>query len=325
MDTSSAAVDALNDTRSANVRLWLAGGLFLLLALVFLLLPQFTTNFSFAFYAMLWVIMASGLNIMVGFTGYLPFGYVAFYGVGAYATGICYKTLGLPVSVSILASGVTAVLLSLLFSPTLKLRGVYFGIVSLALATVCRLTIANMPSSVTGGSVGLMLTGANDPLQSYYAMLALLVLTLGSVLWLSQARLGKVLKAIRDDPEAAEVLGINVPRARLKAWMLSALFAGMVGGIEAWYTNVVDPEAAFGVLISAKSIVYAMAGGFGTVIGPVLGALALLGIDNLIWRQFPLINMLLLGAVIIGLILFLPRGIVGSLLKHKPDWRRYVA
>jgi branched-chain amino acid transport system permease protein len=78
-------------------------------------------------------------------------------------------------------------------------------------------------------------------------------------------------------------------------------------------------------LISAKSIVYAMAGGFGTIIGPVIGALALLGIDNLIWRQFPLINMLLLGAVIIGLILFLPRGIVGSLLKRKPDWRRYVA
>ncbi|MEO6959384.1 MAG: branched-chain amino acid ABC transporter permease, partial [Burkholderiaceae bacterium] len=162
-------------------------------------------------------------------------------------------------------------------------------------------------------------------LQSYYSLLVLFVATLGFVLWLSQSRLGKTLKAVRDDAEAASVMGIDVPRVRLKAWMVTALLSGMAGGIEAWYTNAIDPEASFAILISAKSIIYAMAGGFGTIVGPVLGTLALLGIDDLIWMRFPLINMLLLGIVIMALILFLPRGIVGSLLKRKPQWRRYVA
>ncbi|CPK92310.1 putative branched-chain amino acid transport permease [Bordetella pertussis] len=87
---------------------------------------------------------------------------------------------------------------------------------------------------------------------------------------------------------------------------------------------MVDPEYAFHVLITAKSIIYAMAGGFGTIIGPVVGTLALLGIDHLIWQKFPVLN-LLLGLVIVLLMLFLPRGIVGSLLKRYPQLRQYIA
>ena len=139
------------------------------------------------------------------------------------------------------------------------------------------------------------------------------------------SRLGKALKAIRDDDAAAACVGIHVPRTRLKAWLLAALFPALAGGIEAWYTNVVDPEYAFHVLITAKSIIYAMAGGFGTIIGPVVGTLALLGIDHLIWQKFPVLNLLLLGLVIVLLMLFLPRGIVGSLLKRYPQLRQYIA
>ncbi|NYT79163.1 branched-chain amino acid ABC transporter permease [Alcaligenaceae bacterium] len=315
----------LQNIHTNNSKTWLAGGFFLFLALIFLFTPQVTSNFSFAFYAMFWIIMASALNIMVGFTGYMPFGYVAFYGIGSYATAVCFKTFEFPIAFSIGASGLAAVLLSLLFSPILKLRSAYFAIVSLALAVVCRLVISNLPSSFAGGGQGMILASSNNPLQSYYALLVLFTVTLIFVLWLSQSRLGKMLKAIRDDAEAASVMGINVPRVRLKAWIVTALFSGLAGGIEAWYTNVVDPEASFAILISAKSIVYAMAGGFGTIIGPVLGTLVLLSIDDLIWMRFPLVNMLLLGLVIMALILFLPRGIVGSFLRRKPEWRRYVA
>ncbi|MFT3779141.1 MAG: branched-chain amino acid ABC transporter permease [Ottowia sp.] len=306
-------------------RLRIAGAFFLLVALGFTLAPYFSENLSFAFYAMLWVVMASALNIMAGFTGYMPFGFVAFYGVGAYAAGMCIKSFGLPVGAGIAAAVVAGMVLSLLFSPTLRLRGVYFGIVSLALATVCRLVIINLPSEITGGSSGLMLAAANDPRASYFAMLGLLVVTLSIVLWLSGSRLGKLLRAIRDDADAAEVLGVNVGRARLKAWVITAALAGGAGGIEAWYTNVIDPEAAFNVLVSAKSIVYAMAGGFGTIVGPVVGALALLGIDDLIWQRFPLLNMLLLGLLILGLITFAPHGLVGTAVKRWPALRRYIA
>ncbi|RYF60271.1 MAG: branched-chain amino acid ABC transporter permease [Comamonadaceae bacterium] len=306
-------------------RLKIAAGFFLVIAFAFAAIPVLEANFSFAFYAMVWIVMASALNIMAGFTGYMPFGFVAFYGVGAYMTGICIKSFGLPVGAGILGAAVGAVILSVLFSPTLRLRGVYFGIVSLALASVCRLVVINLPSGLTGGSSGLILAASNDPRASYYTMLGLLVATLGFVLWLSGSRSGKLLRAIRDDPDAAEALGVNVRLERLKAWVMTAAFAGMVGGIEAWYTNVVDPEAAFNMLISAKSIVYAMAGGFGTVVGPVVGALALLGIDNLIWQRFPVLNMLLLGLLILGLITFAPHGLVGSAVKRWPALRRYIA
>lgn len=318
------ATTALPQRRNDSRRL-VAGGLFAAIAVFFLAVPFVTGNLSFAFYAMLWVVMASALNIMAGFTGYMPFGFVAFYGTGAYTMGVCLKTAGFPVELSILAAAAGAVLVSLMFAPTLKLRGVYFGIVSLALATVCRLVVINLPESITGGSSGLILAAANDPRASYFAMLALLVTTLVVVLWLSGSRMGKLLRAIRDDADAAEVLGVNVPLTRLKAWALTAALAGAVGGIEAWYTNVIDPEAAFSILVSAKSIVYAMAGGIGTVIGPVVGALVLLGVDHLIWQRFPLLNMLLLGLLIVGLITFAPHGVVGSVIKRWPALRRYLA
>lgn len=319
------AVDARQDREGERLRGWIAGVFFAIVISTLALVPALIGNTSFAFYLMLWITMASALNIVVGFTGYLPFGYVVFYGIGGYATGICYKVLGWPIPLALVAAALAGISLALILAPTLRLKGVYFGIVSLALATIVRLVISNLPSGITGGSMGLILAPSNNPTHSYYAMLLVMAATLVCVLWLSQSALGKALKAIRDDDGAAACIGIDVPRTRLIAWLLAALFPALAGGVEAWHTNIIDPEYAFHVLITAKSVVYAMAGGFGTVIGPVIGAMALLGIDHVIWQKFPLINLLLLGLVIIALMLFLPRGIVGTLLKRRPRLRRYIA
>lgn len=314
-----------HDKKIERLRYLIALGLFACLTAALASVPLFAANASFAFYLMVWIAMATGMNICVGFTGYLPFGYVVFYGVGAYATGICYKILGLPILVSLLAAGLAGAVIALLMTPTLRLKGVYFGIVSLGLATIVRLLISNLPEDYTGGSMGLILARANNPAHSYYAMLTVMALALGIVLWLSTSRLGRQLRAIKDDDDAAACVGINVPRVRLKAWILAAIIPALVGGVEAWYTNVVDPEYSFHVLITAKSIIYGMAGGFGTIIGPVVGAIALVGIDHIIWERFPLVNLLLLGLVIVLLMLFLPRGVVGGLLKRRPELRRYIA
>ncbi len=313
------------DQNIEKLKYLIAFCLFAALTVGLALIPVFSANASFAFYLMLWIAMATGMNICVGFTGYLPFGYVVFYGIGAYATGICYKILGLPILPSLVVAGLSGAAVALLMTPTLRLKGVYFSIVSLGLATIVRLLISNLPDSYTGGSMGLILARANNPVHSYYAMLIVMVLALGIVLWLSSSRLGRVLKAIKDDDMAAACIGVDVPRARLKAWVLAAIIPALVGGVEAWYTNVVDPEYSFHVLLTAKSIIYGMAGGFGTITGPLVGAIALVGIDHVIWERFPIINLLLLGVVIILLMLFLPRGIVGSLLKRKPNLRRYIA
>lgn len=285
------------------------------------LLPIYGFSLAFWFYLLLWISLASGLNIMAGFTGYLPFGYVAFYGIGAYATAVAVKMYGLPIWAGFIAAAAAGAILSLLFARTLVLRGIYFSIVSLALAVICRLLIANMPEDVAGGPYGIAI-GASNPVGAYYAMLALMLATLLTVTWLAQSRLGMALRAIRDDPDTAETLGVNIGRARLKAWVLSAVIASLTGAIEAWYTSIVDTETAFNLLVSTKAVIFAVAGGLGTVIGPVVGTVVMLIIDDLIWQNFPILNVFLLGLVIVLLMMFLPSGIVGSLIRYKPSLRR---
>jgi branched-chain amino acid transport system permease protein len=254
----------------------------------------------------------------------MPFGFVAFYGVGAFTTAILVKSLGFPVLLALPFSGAAGVLLGLLFAPTLRLSGIYFAIVSLALAGICRLVISNMPEEITGGSFGLQLGSRAEPVHSFYVMMAVMLLALATILWLSRSRLGKALRAVRDDAEAADMMGVNVTRVRLYGWLIAAFFPAVCGGVEAWYTNVVDTETAFNTLTTAKTVIYAVAGGLGTVTGPILGAVVMVWLDELIWRQFPLLNLLILGVATVMLVLFLPRGIVGTILRRRPEWRRYI-
>lgn len=312
------------DDRSDSIKMIVWVGISLVLVLAFAVLPASGTNLSFWFYTMMWLVMASAFNFVAGLTGYMPFGYVVFYGVGAYATGILYKSFDFPILVALAGAGVAGILVALLMAPTLRLRGVYFGIVSLALAMAVKLMISLLPSEIAGGSIGLILASANDPVKSYYVMVALLAATLAAGAWLSMSSIGISLRAIRDDREAAEIVGINVTRVRLIAWTVAAMFPALAGGAEAWYTNAIDLESSFNLLVTAKSIVYAMAGGLGYLLGPIVGTLTLYGIDQLIWRNFPTLNLLLLGLAIIVMMLVLPRGIVGGFARRFSRFRRLI-
>lgn len=319
MSISTASEDQVAIIRN---RIWY--GLLFALTVWLALVPVTGGNLPFYFYLMLWITMASAFNIISGFTGYMPFGYVAFYGIGAFTTAILTKKLGVSVYFSIPVAGLAGVILSLLFAKTLKLSGIYFAIVSLALSVILRLVITNMPEEITGGSFGISLGSRAEPVKSFYFMLVTLLAALSTAAWLARSRLGKALKAIRDDSEAAAVMGINVPRARLLAWMIAAFFPAICGGIEAWYTNIVDTETAFDILITAKTIIYSIAGGLGTVTGPIVGTVIMVVLDDLIWQQFPLLNLFLLGLVIVLLIQFMPRGIVGTMMRVWPVLRRYI-
>jgi branched-chain amino acid transport system permease protein len=273
---------------------------------------------------MLWVTMASAFNVAAGYAGYMPFGYVAFYGVGAFTTAILVKKLGLAVLVALPASALAGVILALLFAPTLRLTGIYFAIVSLALASVCRLVVSGLPEHVAGGSLGIQLGSSAHPVEAYYLMLAIMAVALVSIYAMSRARLGKALCSIRDDATAASMLGVDVARVRLKGWIIAAVFPALCGGVEAWFSNVVDPDTAFSTLTTAKTIVYAVAGGLGSVTGPVVGAVVFSLIDEAIWRQFPALNFLILGLATVAFVLFLPRGLVGAVQNLKPAWRKYI-
>lgn len=279
---------------------------------------------AFMFYLLFWVTLASAFNIIYGFVGYLPFGYVMFYGIGTYVTAVLWSRLHVPIPLCVLASGLVGMLLSLIFAPTLRLKGIYFAIVNFSCAMVLRIVISNLPSEWAGGSLGITLSGAYDPVTSYYLILALALVTVAAAYRLSRSRLGIALRCIRDDQAAAEVMGINVAACRLKAWVLAALFPSLAGGLEAWHTAIVDPDTAFNLMVTTKAVVYAMFGGLGTITGPVLGTAFMYTLDDFIWGTFPLLNLLVLGIMIVFLVLFLPRGIVGSATRRWPRLRQMV-
>jgi branched-chain amino acid transport system permease protein len=324
MNETAALSRAADRQRADRVYFTLAALLGGAVIVYFAIVPLVGANLAFHFYLMLWITMASGFNVSAGFSGYMPFGYVAFYGVGAFTTAILVKKAGFPALAALPLSGLAGIVLALLFAPTLRLSGIYFAIVSLALAAICRLVITNMPEEITGGSFGLQLGSHAEPVLAFYVMMVVMMAALGTILWLSRSRLGKALRAVRDDAEAADMMGVNTTRVRLYGWLIAAFFPAVCGGVEAWYTNVVDTETSFNTLITAKTVIYAIAGGLGTVAGPVVGALAMVWLDELIWRRFPLLNLLILGVATVLLVLFLPRGIVGTLLRWRPQWRRYV-
>lgn len=298
---------------------------FLTVLVIFLsTVPFLPVSLPYYFYMLFWITMASAFNIIYGFVGYLPFGYVMFYGVGTYVTAVLWSRFQIPVPFAVLISGAAGIVLSIIFAPTLRLKGIYFAIVNFSCAMVLRIVVANLPEKWSGGSFGITLSDAYQPMTSYYFMLALTLVTVMVALMVARSRLGIALCCVRDDEAAAEVMGINVPFSRLKAWVLAALFPSLAGGIEAWFTAIVDPDTSFNMMATAKTVVYAMFGGLGTITGPVFGAVFMYGLDDFIWGRFPVLNLLVIGCMIVFLILFLPRGIVGSMKLKWPKLRQII-
>ncbi|GIX45966.1 MAG: branched-chain amino acid ABC transporter permease [Candidatus Tectimicrobiota bacterium] len=296
-------------------------GLMLLGGGFFLLAPLLYRSLSLFVFFLMYLALTQSFNLIYGYTGYVPFGHVAFFGVGAYTTAILRANYGVPMLPAILGGAVVAQLLALLVMPTLRLRGVYFAIVNFSISEAMRVICANLPTDFSGGSFGISLSRYYNPVASYYAMLAVAALALLTVWWVTRARLHIRLKAIKEDDLAAEVLGIDTTRAKALAWQLTALFPGLAGGVNAWFTAVVDPSTAFNSVITVTTITYTVFGGAGTLIGPVLGTLVLYALNDFVWSLFPFANLLVFGLVLTGVVLLMPQGVVGLLVSRFPRLR----
>jgi branched-chain amino acid transport system permease protein len=259
---------------------------------------------------------AEGVNVIYGFTGYLPFGYVGFFGAGAYGFSLMVIHLQAPPLLALPVGAGAAVALGLLLTPLFRLSGAYFSIANLA-AALAVLQVVSNPNleSITKGPYGISLSGVFNPTLAYGTALAVLAATLGLVIYLRNSRFGMALQAIREDPISASMAGINVVRERIIAWLLSALIAGLAGGVFAWYVSVFYPETVFSGEFTIFAIVFALFGGNATVTGPILGVVILYGLYNAVGISTPQYFQLIYGALIMGLVLFLPNGLV-SLLRH---------
>jgi branched-chain amino acid transport system permease protein len=282
---------------------------------------------NFVFYAgytvLQFVVLATAWNILGGFTGYVNFGSAAFFAVGAYTTIALNKALGLPLPLLIPIAGLVGGLIGLGAGYlTLRLRGVFFAIATLALAVVLETLITNW-DYVGGASGAYVIPPASVPFFDNYIealfclMLLLAVVAVGIARYIARSKIGRGLAAIRDDEMAAEVMGVPTLRLKLISTTLSGALLAIAGAPYPFYVTYVEPASAFNLTYAVNAIAMPMIGGTTTWFGPVIGAL-LLGVMQQ-WATVTIsseLNLLMVGVILVGFVILAPQGIVGLFRKY---------
>lgn len=268
----------------------------------------------------MYAVLAQSWNFIGGLTGYPSFATAAFFGLGAYTSGVLLNN-GAPVIVGWGVAGLVALVFAgFIGGAILHLRGHYFAIASLIIAEMLR-EIVNTTPDVTGGGMGLNLPvlkmSVDAQAQLFFAvMMALAVLATATAIVVQHSKLGFGLRCIQQNEDAANILGINTYAYKTVAFMLSAVYVGVAGAIYASWVNYIEPPDVFDVLLAIKPLVMVLLGGLGTIFGPVIGAVVLLAFEEVVWRNFLTIHAAALGVIIVLLVLFLPNGLL-SLVRER--------
>ena len=339
-------------------RLWLGTALIglTLLALPFALAYAGTAWVRIANFAILYILLALGLNIVVGFAGLLDLGYIAFYAVGAYAYALLaspHFDLHLPFWVILPIGAALAAFFGLLLgAPTLKLRGDYLAIVTLGFGEIVRIFLNNLsrPVNLTNGPQGVAgidpfridgfdfaqyqtLLGLqfSGPIKYYYLLLAVVIAVIVINLRLQNSRIGRAWEAIREDEIAASAMGINTRNVKLLAFAMGASFGGLAGGMFSAMQAFISPES-FVLVESIMVVSMVVLGGMGNVWGVILGALLLSFVPEILrWTVEPLqdalfgrqliapevIRMLIFGLALVLVMLFRPAGLLPSAVRKR--------
>jgi len=326
------------------------------LALPFALAYAGTAWVRIANFAILYILLALGLNIVVGFAGLLDLGYIAFYAVGAYTYALLaspHFNLHLPFWVILPIGAALAALFGLLLgAPTLKLRGDYLAIVTLGFGEIVRIFLNNLsrPVNLTNGPQGVagidpfridgfdfaqyqMLLGLqfSGPIKYYYLLLAVVIAVIVINLRLQNSRIGRAWEAIREDEIAASAMGINTRNVKLLAFAMGASFGGLAGGMFSAMQAFISPES-FVLVESIMVVSMVVLGGMGNIWGVILGALLLSFVPEILrWTVEPLqdalfgrqliapevIRMLIFGLALVLVMLFRPAGLLPSAVRKR--------
>ena len=277
---------------------------------------------QFGITTLLLAVLAQSWNIIGGFCGYPSFGNSTFYGLGSYGVAIAMAQWKLPFAVGMCFGAFLAVIFAFLLGlPVLRLKGHYFAIATLALALAMTAIVSNI--GIAGQNIGLVLPPLNNNVLFYELSLALLAATTLTVLWLTRSRFGFGLIAIRENEEAAAVMGVNTTWYKILAFALSGLFAALAGGIHAYWITFLDPESAFDIGLNVKMIIMAIFGGAGTVLGPVVGAFVLSAISELLSSEITTVAGLFFGLVVVLAVLLMPRGLTDLFSHFRAEGLRY--
>jgi branched-chain amino acid transport system permease protein len=277
---------------------------------------------QFGINALILATLAQSWNIIGGYTGYPSFGNSVFYGLGGYGVAIAMVQFQLPFAVGLVLGVFLAVLFAFLLGlPVLRLRGHYFAIATLGLAEVMTAIVSNL--EIAGRNVGLILPLLKGDTLFFELSLALLVITTMTVAWISRSRFGFGLIAVRENEEAAAVMGVNTTLYKILAFALCSIFAAVAGGIHAYWITYLDPTSAFDITLNVKMIIMAVFGGPGTIFGPVLGAFVLSAISEVLATKVTSLASIFFGLVIVAAIVFMPRGFADVIRRFRQQGWRY--
>ena len=277
---------------------------------------------QFGINALILATLAQSWNIIGGYTGYPSFGNSVFYGLGGYGVAVGMVQFQLPFAAGIALGVFLAVLFAFLLGlPVLRLRGHYFAIATLGLAEVMTAIVSNL--EIAGRNIGLILPLVKGDTLFFELSLALLVITTLTVAWISRSRFGFGLIAIRENEEAAAVMGVNTTLYKILAFALCSIFAAIAGGIHAYWITYLDPTSAFDITLNIKMIIMAVFGGPGTIFGPVLGAFVLSAISEVLATKVTSLASIFFGLVIVAAIVFMPRGFTDLIRRFRQQGWRY--
>jgi branched-chain amino acid transport system permease protein len=308
--------------RMRNILVIVAVGIFLVI------LPRFigdyfvhlvTTVFFFGYLAMAW-------NILGGYAGQFSFGHAAFFGVGAFTSSLLQIHAGVNPWIGMILAGIAGMLVGLFIgslSFRFGLRGAYFALTMLALAEMLRLIAVQVCTVRYPLGINIPIKGNSllhfqftSKVPYYYIMLIMMAAVLCLTYVIERKKIGSYFKAIRENEEAAESLGINLFNYKLLAMAISSFLTAVGGTFYAQYYLIIDEEAAFGVMVSIEILLGPIIGGAGTVFGPILGAGVLEFLSEFarnILGGYSGIHLMVYGAILIVVIIFLPSGILGGL------------
>ncbi len=305
------------------------------LALSLLLFPVFDKSayhVDLAANVGIYVLLAMGLNVTVGFTGLLNLGYAAFFAIGAYTYALLNQHTGCPFWLGLPAAGLVSMIFGFLIGmPSIRVRGDYLAITTLGFGEIVRVTFNNL-DALTGGPNGIL--GINRPklyipsweggfhfqvwnfsvnaTPYYYLLLVLAAITAVLLLRMEDSKIGRALVAIREDELAASCMGVPVLRIKLYAFGLSAFIAGIAGCVFASKQTIVTPDS-FDFVLSVLILAMVVLGGMGNLWGAALGAV-ILGLLPELLREFASYRMLIFGLIMILMMIFRPQGILGGFL-----------
>lgn len=256
--------------------------------------------------------LASSWNIIGGFAGYASFGHGVFFGLGAFVGAIGIVRYGLPLPVVMLLGGLVTGALALLFTPIFKQRGLYFALSTLAVLLIFENVLQRwvFTRGLREFDVGWSVQLPYGLWTFYYIFLGTVTLLIASILWLAKSKIGYALHALRKDEALASSIGIRVLEYKVIAFVFSSAWPGVLGAAFAPFLTFVSVQSVLDMKFTLNMILATIFGGAGTVVGPVIGAIALSAIDQFTWGNFLEYHRLIYGALIVAIITFAPGGLM---------------